>query len=240
MHLHKPKPIHNWRELATEVGVIVIGILIALGLEQAIETYHERERATVAREAIESELRFSLAKATLMIEMQECSERQIAVLSEAIGRGDQAEVQRLVEALQLPIMEAWSDAAWQTVLVSDVMDQFSERERGGYSILYDIVNSIERRQDLYKTAYDKLRSLSLSGLARSPDVRSAQAAEMAAMTAALNSLHEAAVVYPIVAKNALGIEPMNASEFARLPNANQPAKCRQAAVAMRRPSVPGR
>ena len=33
MEIHKPKPVHNWRELLTEIGVVVIGILIALSLE---------------------------------------------------------------------------------------------------------------------------------------------------------------------------------------------------------------
>jgi hypothetical protein len=34
MAIHKPKPVHNWRELASEVGVIVVGIIIALTAEQ--------------------------------------------------------------------------------------------------------------------------------------------------------------------------------------------------------------
>ena len=31
MHFHLPKPLHGWREFAGEVGVIVLGVLIALG-----------------------------------------------------------------------------------------------------------------------------------------------------------------------------------------------------------------
>lgn len=37
MDIHKPKPIHNWREFLSEIGVIVLGVLIALGAEQSIE-----------------------------------------------------------------------------------------------------------------------------------------------------------------------------------------------------------
>ena len=33
MDIHKPKPVHNWRELLTEIGTIVIGVLIALAAE---------------------------------------------------------------------------------------------------------------------------------------------------------------------------------------------------------------
>ena len=40
MDIHKPKPVHNWRELLTEIGVIVVGIVIALSGEQIVETFH--------------------------------------------------------------------------------------------------------------------------------------------------------------------------------------------------------
>ena len=33
MHFHLPKPLHGWREFAGEVGIIVLGVLIALGAE---------------------------------------------------------------------------------------------------------------------------------------------------------------------------------------------------------------
>ena len=34
MRFNLPKPLHGWREFAGEVGVIVLGVLIALGFEQ--------------------------------------------------------------------------------------------------------------------------------------------------------------------------------------------------------------
>ena len=40
MDIHKPKPVHGWRELLKEIGIIVIGVMIALGAEQAVEALH--------------------------------------------------------------------------------------------------------------------------------------------------------------------------------------------------------
>ena len=34
MHFHLPKPLHGWRVFVGEVGIIVIGVLIALGTQQ--------------------------------------------------------------------------------------------------------------------------------------------------------------------------------------------------------------
>jgi hypothetical protein len=44
MHIHLPKPLHGWREFVGEVGIIVIGVLLALGAEQAIEALHHRSQ----------------------------------------------------------------------------------------------------------------------------------------------------------------------------------------------------
>jgi hypothetical protein len=36
MHFRLPKPLHGWREFVGEVGIIVIGVRIALGAEPGI------------------------------------------------------------------------------------------------------------------------------------------------------------------------------------------------------------
>ena len=55
MHFHLPKPLHNWREVAGEVGVIVIGILIAIGLEQTVEWFHHRSEVREATAKLRAE-----------------------------------------------------------------------------------------------------------------------------------------------------------------------------------------
>ena len=42
MHVQLPKPLHGWRAFVGEVGIIVIGVLIALGAQQIAETIHWR------------------------------------------------------------------------------------------------------------------------------------------------------------------------------------------------------
>ena len=45
MDIHKPKPWRGWPELLKEIGTIVIGVLIAIGAEQAVEALHHRAQA---------------------------------------------------------------------------------------------------------------------------------------------------------------------------------------------------
>ena len=56
MEIHKPKPVHNWRELLTEIGVVVIGVCIALSAEQTVEALHNHARAAEARANIRAEI----------------------------------------------------------------------------------------------------------------------------------------------------------------------------------------
>src|SRR3954464_2108182 len=42
VEFHKPKPVHNWREFLAEIGVVVIGVCIALAAEQTVEWLHWR------------------------------------------------------------------------------------------------------------------------------------------------------------------------------------------------------
>jgi hypothetical protein len=49
--------VQSFRDVAVHLAIVTVGILSALGLEQAVEWYHHRELAKEAREAILSELR---------------------------------------------------------------------------------------------------------------------------------------------------------------------------------------
>ena len=57
MDIHLPKPMHGWRAFIGEVGIIVLGVLIALGFGQLAETIHENTIASQARDAVRAEVR---------------------------------------------------------------------------------------------------------------------------------------------------------------------------------------
>ena len=52
MEIHKPKPWHGWREFLREVGTIVLGVLIAIAAEQAVEALHHRHMVGHGEEAL--------------------------------------------------------------------------------------------------------------------------------------------------------------------------------------------
>jgi len=56
MEFHKPKPIHSWRDLFKEIGIIVMGVSIALAAEQMVEYFHWRNEVSIARKALQDEI----------------------------------------------------------------------------------------------------------------------------------------------------------------------------------------
>src|SRR5438309_7543008 len=81
MHFHLPKPLHGWREFAGEVGIIVVGVLIALGAEQLVEDLHWRQEVRVARDALNAEVSDNLNSAATRHDQQACVDRRLTEIA---------------------------------------------------------------------------------------------------------------------------------------------------------------
>jgi hypothetical protein len=77
MHFHLPKPLHGWREFVGEVGIIVIGVLIALGAEQLVETAHWRHQVEAFRSVVHRELADNLGTYEYRIKENGCVKRRL-------------------------------------------------------------------------------------------------------------------------------------------------------------------
>lgn len=84
MHIHLPKPLHGWRALINEVGVIVLGIFIALTLEQLIESIHEKRIAGEARESVKAEVRENLFWIEQREQREPCIRRRLTELDDLL------------------------------------------------------------------------------------------------------------------------------------------------------------
>ena len=81
MHVHLPKPLHGWRAFVGEVGIIVVGVLIALGAQQVVEHIHSRESARQAVHAIQAELAVQEVDAMERLAVQPCLAGQLNALA---------------------------------------------------------------------------------------------------------------------------------------------------------------
>jgi hypothetical protein len=136
MHVHFPKPLHGWREFAGEVGIIVLGVLIALGAEQLIQTIQARREVAEFRSAVGVELATDLAAYRFRIQQEPCVKRRLGELREWLD-SDRAGAP-LIPAGEIgrPSIYAFLSSVWKSSN-SDVMNHLSLERRERYTGLYD-------------------------------------------------------------------------------------------------------
>src|SRR5437763_16168631 len=88
MHLHLPKPLYGWRAFAGEVGIIVVGVLIALGAEQVVEAVHWYDEAGTTRQELADEVASSTADAVERVALEDCLRSRIGELTAMLNSSD--------------------------------------------------------------------------------------------------------------------------------------------------------
>ena len=89
MHFHMPKPIHGWRQFMGEVGIIVLGVLIALAAEQIVHDFNEKRKTEEAQERIKDELGTSLGLGVERIAVSPCVQNRLRTLATELDAGRQ-------------------------------------------------------------------------------------------------------------------------------------------------------
>lgn len=77
MDIHKPKPWHGVREFLKEYLIIVVGVLTALGAEQAVEFVHQRHAAEAAAGSIRNEIQHNITGLMVRRENEPCVSRRL-------------------------------------------------------------------------------------------------------------------------------------------------------------------
>lgn len=80
MKLSMPRPLNGWRAFAGEVGVVVLGVLLALGAQEIAESIDDRREAAATRESLTNEIEESLAILELRRAAQPCIDRRLKEL----------------------------------------------------------------------------------------------------------------------------------------------------------------
>ena len=139
MEVHLPKPLHGWREFAGEVGIIVIGVLIALGAEQVAAYFHQRAELREAEEAMTSELQDDdLPQAYTRAAVYNCYESQLDAIENAVSSGDRAKTTALAKAYK-PVFRTWDDQAWKAAVASQVLAEAGAKRTIDWSSGYILI-----------------------------------------------------------------------------------------------------
>jgi hypothetical protein len=159
MHFHLPKPLHGWREFAGEVGIIVIGVLIALGVEQIASALRDRVSKHEAHEAVYAEIQQNLSYMKARMATQGCVERRLDDIGSLLAKAGDGPISPQPKWIGQPAIWFNEDERWQAATGSGRASLFSSDEQsrlaGVYVAIKQFLSAEEREQD----AWAQLRGL---------------------------------------------------------------------------------
>jgi hypothetical protein len=132
MHFHLPKPLHGWRALLGEIGIIVVGVLIALSAEQFAEFVHDRAQVRHGEEALRDNFGRFVTYTAELDAYAPCITARSAELRQLIDRSSVAH--RLPDVGPIPQVEArpWQIDTYDAMVASQAITHVAH----GQAILY--------------------------------------------------------------------------------------------------------
>lgn len=159
MHFHLPKPLHGWRAFVGEVGIIVVGVLIALGAEQVVERIHDRQLAADARANVQAEAAQDVAFIRDRLSTQVCIDRRIDQLQDILSRSGEGPLGTQPTWVSRPPIWPIFFGRWQAATASGRNSLFSPEEQGRISMLYRIFAQYDTDQAREQEVWSQLRAL---------------------------------------------------------------------------------
>ena len=159
MHFHLPKPLHGWREFAGEVGIIVVGVLIALGAEQVVETVHQSQEGAQANSIIRGELAFNLGRIQSRLEIRSCVDKRIAQIEQLLETA--ATQPELHQPIWIGRPQYWTlqTSRWEAEAQAGHAALINGQELARYGFIYALMRDTENEMLLEQTDWAKLRML---------------------------------------------------------------------------------
>ena len=166
MEIHKPKPVHNWREFLVELGTITLGVCIALAAEQAMEWFHWHEKTNYAADQIQHELGGSMFYYTERLMVEDCIQHRLDDLEQKLlSSGEKwtpvapagiAGVQA-GDVVAVP-RRFWSEIAWNAAVADTSVTHFNRDRLSIYANFYANINTA---RDQNQREFDNVAHLNL-------------------------------------------------------------------------------
>jgi hypothetical protein len=143
LDIHKPKPVHSWREFLSEIGVIIVGVLIALSAEQAVEWLHWQREVAETREALHVELARDLGNYEFRVAHQDCADRRLGALEQWLERsGTGSPAPAMVRLIGRPSGFGVGADVWDVAKAGQVASHIPLQERLHYAYIYGMIRNL--------------------------------------------------------------------------------------------------
>ena len=134
MHFHLPKPLHGWREFAGEVGVIVLGVLMALGAQKVLQDIQLSGDITAFRGTIDQEIAANLYAYDVRVRQADCVDKHLDQVEAWLARSRSGRTVSLRAGA--PASISLYRSAWDN-RNAEIFNSLPDKFRAKYAEFYD-------------------------------------------------------------------------------------------------------
>jgi hypothetical protein len=175
----------GWREFLTEVGIVVLGVLIALAADQWVQSYRNQQDERYTEAALKAELYEAARFAAERLILEKClSDRLAQVSAKLDGVRGQWSADRLVPSAAglnraLPVVyrtpkRPWVTDAWQVAVSSATLQYLPKDRVRSYSKLYNFIANLRQTNEQEYASAARLGPLAVDRILNSQQVYDAQ------------------------------------------------------------------
>jgi hypothetical protein len=150
VHFRLPKPLHGWREFAGEVGIIVVGVLIALGAEQVVESLHWANKSRSAKFELHQQMVLAWAFGEEREALHRCGDHYLSdlaneiVSSPPLWRPIPAQYcGRRFGRVYAPPSRPWPTEVWRSVEAEGTVSHLGVSYSRNASFLFDFIKTMD-------------------------------------------------------------------------------------------------
>jgi hypothetical protein len=162
VEIHRPGVVRNWREFLKEVGIIVLGVSIALAGEEAVSYFNWKQEVSVVQDSVDDELGDALFSAMERVKIADCQKRTLERLDQL---ADESRGTLVIRNAPVRRMRLWGSAAWDAAVASGAIAHMRHDKRNTYANLFSFLHLFRdlniRQEELWAKidAYQHPRAL---------------------------------------------------------------------------------
>lgn len=164
MDIRLPKVPHSWRELAKEIAIIVLGVLIALFFEQLVQDWQWRQRVATAERQMRGELLGDDGPQIYQrAAMHPCVQQRLDQIRAAVESGrSRGEIVGLVNSVQLQI-HSYDNLGQQQAEASQAAEHMPDETATLFAKAYSVVPLMDRTNSQEAMELARLHALRRTG-----------------------------------------------------------------------------
>jgi hypothetical protein len=164
MAADRSRGISNWREVAKDIAIVFVGVVIALYAQQVVEDWDWRKKVDTAEAAMRRELFFDNGPQVYgRAVMHPCLQGRLEAVRVAVNSGkSREEVANLIAGVQIDFT-SYDSLAVQSAFASDVAAHMPQDRLDTYIQAYQMIPTMDRTNALEAADLGRLRSLPRTG-----------------------------------------------------------------------------